>query len=327
MKILADASLPGLELAYPAPFTLFKYQNLDTADMPRDVEQWSDIEALVCRSTLKVNIALLQHFPSLKVVLTASSGIDHIDADALTLKGIHLFDAKGANAIAVADYVKFVLDIVPFGGKSVVVIGMGFVGTAVFHRLTALGYNVVGIDPYLKPYRHDLYNALKHADIVTLHTNYHHDKPYPSHNLVNENFLNHLRDNTLLINAARGGIVDESTLLAHQHRLIYCTDVYQNEPEINPAIVAMATVATPHIAGHSIEAKIRAVHVLSDKLHAFCGLPKIERPAFTLSTNASPYNPLEETLTLKQAQNLKECFLTLRKAHTFRHELLQSHDR
>ena len=140
-------------------------------------------------------------------------------------------------------------------------------------------------------------------------------------------------------------------------KLIYCTDVYEHEPDINPDIVALATLCTPHIAGHSIEAKNRAVTMLSEKIHAIYELPypailserekksgdfvaqkqqttidpflsvlkeKKQTIAAVAEGFLSQYNPGIETEKLKQSPRatLRESFLTLRKQHSFRHDFL-----
>ena len=137
----------------------------------------------------------------------------------------------------------------------------------------------------------------------------------------------------MIINAARGGIVNEDDLLKTTTPIIYCTDVYQNEPHINPAIVDFSFICTPHIAGHSQEAKITAVTWISDKLHLHCGLPQASPIQFSPTQHThftqyetweknilKLYSPLNETLSLKEATNKELAFLTQRKAHQNRHD-------
>ncbi|MCH9716153.1 MAG: 4-phosphoerythronate dehydrogenase, partial [Gammaproteobacteria bacterium] len=112
----------------------------------------------------------------------------------------------------------------------------------------------------------------------------------------------------------------------------YCTDVYQNEPEINPDIIQHATLCTPHIAGHSIEAKSHAVLHLTQLLHAHFNfnMPQpiqiqTTKPPHSYKSRAweksilNLYTPLIETQALKQASDSKATFLGLRRAHTHRH--------
>lgn len=333
MNILADHSLPDLDGLFQAPFHLSTYQN---ESMLRDALPHQDI--LLCRSTLRVTPELLHH-STVRYVATASSGVDHIDAQYLKTKNIQLFDAKGSNAEAVENYVLATLaylqthDQVP--GLRAGVIGCGAVGTRVALQLKRLGFKVVIYDPPKAQTTPDFtsssLDALFNCDVLCIHANLHNTAPHATRNLLDHAFLSQLKAGTVIINAARGGILDEQALLKLKQPLTYCTDVYQNEPEINPSVIAYATLCTPHVAGHSIEAKYKAVFDLSQALHQQAGLspPRaIERPK-PKHTNPSSiwyehalqlYNPIHETLELKQARNQHACFLSLRRAHQHRHD-------
>ena len=271
MNILADATIPSLQEWFELPFNLNFYHS--TNDMK---EQLRGQDILICRSTLRVNQDLLGG-SDIQCVATASSGTDHIDSEYLTKAGIMMFDAKGCNARSVSDYVVSILAYLyqkkSIIGQRVGIIGMGEVGSRVKKRLDTAGCLVYCYDPI----RERLDNAfvycaltdLSACDIICVHANLHDTPPFPSRDLLDSNFLNTLPPNTIIINASRGGIVNESALLACQIPLIYCTDVFNNEPSINPQIVNYATLCTPHIAGHSIEAKQQAVRMISEKLHHY----------------------------------------------------------
>ncbi|WP_133129574.1 4-phosphoerythronate dehydrogenase [Legionella yabuuchiae] len=334
MNVLADASLPRLDELFAQSF------HLRTYDSEQELNALiNECDVLICRSTLKVNHDLLHHSP-VQYVGTASSGIDHLDTNYLAERGIRWFDAKGANAHAVADYVvssiaylqkRYLLHDVKAG-----VIGFGEVGSRVYARLQALGFEVLCVDP-IKATRnkaltfHEL-QALKSCSLITIHPNFHTNPPYPSNNLINAEFINSLQANTVIINASRGGIVNEQALLNSKNPVIYCTDVFEHEPEINPQVVDYATLCTPHIAGHSLEAKQNAVIRLSQQLHTALGLDfdvvsledKKPLPCQADTTwqdcVLTLYNPIHETNALKQATNKKEAFLSLRKAHQCRHD-------
>lgn len=334
MNILADAALPGLSEAFPSPFKLTLYTHNE--EIP---EHLKDQDVLLCRSTLKVNQALLAS-SSIRYVATASSGSDHFDYDFLQLKNIVPIDAKGCNAVAVADYVvsslAYLDKVALIGGSKAGIVGLGHVGTKVSARLVDAGFEPVSYDPLRANKEHSFVSCSKESlydcDVLCIHAELHNNEPYPSRNLIDANFLKQLKPGCVIINASRGGIVDEQALLNHPD-IIYCTDVYLNEPQINKEIIARATLSTPHIAGHSLEAKFAAVAIVSKKLHNLLGLPS---PAY--ATPAAPelildadynswqelalklYNPLAETLQLKQAANLEEAFLLLRKKHNYRHD-------
>lgn len=335
MRILADASLPGLELTFPKPFILSLYSNeqeLNSMITGQDI--------LLCRSTIKVNEALVKNH-QLKYVATATSGTDHLDHVFLKSQDIQVIDAKGSNASSVADYVVASLAYLEqqqlLNGKNTGIIGMGEVGSKVEARLKAINFVIEHYDPpkeqRASQFKSCALEQLLNMDILCIHAELHKTQPYPSLNLLNQDFLAQLKPGCIIINAARGGIVNEEALLASQQDLIYCTDVYLNEPSIDKRIINKATLCTPHIAGHSLEAKWTAVAMVSEKLHALLGLPI---PKFALAPQVpqvelqphdswqevilSLYNPVEETTKLKQAQNKEEAFLRLRKLHQKRHD-------
>lgn len=334
MNILADAALPALADAFPPPFKLTLYSH------PSELSQLlAHQDILLCRSTLQVNETLLTGH-RLRYVATASSGIDHIDHAYLNAHAIKCIDAKGSNAHAVADYVIATLAFLQiykgFKGKKAGVIGVGNVGEQVVVRLKAANLEVVCYDPPKS--EHDPYflscsqKTLTECDLLCIHAHLHHDTPHPSFNLFDEQLLSQLKPGCVLINASRGGIVNEEALLKCK-QLIYCTDVYLNEPCINPQIIAYATVCTPHIAGHSLEAKYTAIEQLSKKLHnAACLSPPAQKTAtphlpptthFNLHWQEhilSLFNPIEETNALKKARDLTATFLSLRQLHQNRHD-------
>lgn len=341
MKIIADATLPNLIELFQKPFEITTYNNQRTL---REALEFHDV--LLCRSTLKVDEHLLKN-TKIQCVATASSGTDHIDASYLNSKNIKLFDAKGSNAHAVADYVTATLAWLEqqgkLTGKKAGVIGVGEVGSRVIERLNLSGYNVCCYDPYRVDNAHSFnfvnFQELLDCDLLCIHANLHQNTPWPSLNLIHANVMSELKHGTTIINASRGGIVNETDLLNTQKNIHYCTDVYSEEPNINPDIVNFATLCTPHIAGHSIEAKTKAIIQLKHQLLRHFGLTSLDKFASHSSHNdqmikklnlnsnkswqndaLSLYNPHHETLILKGHSNKKEAFLSSRRSHTDRHD-------
>lgn len=334
IKILADATLPHLSRCFPKPFEITPYTTYGElqAYLPQH-------DILLCRSTLRVNAALLAN-TRIQCVATASSGTDHIDHDDLHAQHIRVFDAKGSNAHAVADYVTSTLAWLEMHQKLTKkragLIGAGAVGTQVLNRLTSTGYDVSIYDPYKTstdglPHAHSL-SALSQCDVLCIHANLHHHTPYPSLNLINAAFLSTLKPGVAIINASRGSIVNEVDLLNTQHLIHYCTDVFMGEPDINPDIVNYATLCTPHIAGHSIEAKRDAIIQLSQQLHTYFDLPTPVHLTSAVATlpdfmkmrtwqkhALSLYHPGEDTRILKTQHDKKAAFITQRNAHHYRH--------
>lgn len=346
MNLLADASLPGLREAFPFPFNLTLYHHKDEIS-----QKLTNQDILLCRANLKVNEALIASH-QLQYVATASSGSDNLDYKYFKLKNITALDAKGCNALAVADYVLSTIACLNtlnlIKGKTVGVIGLGQVGAKVFKRLKNAGFKLLAYDPLKALTDHSFTSCtqeqLYECDVVCIHAQLHSNEPYPSVNLINDKLLNKLKPRCVLINASRGGIVDEKALIkklmhAPSPELIYCTDVFYDEPKINKEIVNCATLCTPHIAGHSLEAKYKAVSIISDKLHSHLGLPL---PVFAFPPKPpsiksdsfhdwqelalSLYNPLIETTYLKRVAHLEQSFLELRAKHNYRHDFIEYFD-
>jgi erythronate-4-phosphate dehydrogenase len=336
MNILADASLPGLTQAFPEPFHLTRYQH------PEEIDRLlPEQNVLLCRSTLKVNSSLLKNH-HLNYVATASSGTDHLDHDWLQTQNIQIIDAKGSNARAVADYVIACLAFLEqqhlIHGKQAGIIGLGKVGAQVAARLQAANFQTQLYDPPKAAREADTFECcsiedLYQVDLLCIHAELHDQQPYPSNNLINHRVLNQLKSGCVIINAARGGIINEEDLLTSPQTLTYCTDVYLNEPAIDKRIINKALICTPHIAGHSLEAKYLAVAMISEKLHQLLGVstPRFAVPQLPHSISLTQdrnchesileiYNPIEETVALKQAMDKKTAFLNWRKMHQNRHD-------
>ncbi|PJD90663.1 MAG: erythronate-4-phosphate dehydrogenase [Legionella sp.] len=336
IKLLADGSLPNLDGFFGAPFQITRYHSQQELH-PLLFEH----EILLCRSTLRVDAELLTH-TRVRCVATASSGTDHIDGVYLKQHDIALLDAKGANARAVADYVITCVAQLQqqhkIPGMRAGVVGMGAVGTLVAARLRAVGFDVMCYDPLRAAedasFQTCDFQALYHCNVISLHPNLHENAPYPSRHIIDADFLTHLQPHTVIMNASRGHVVDERALLTHGKHVVYCTDVYVGEPAIHPDVLAYATLCTPHIAGHSVEARHHALALLSQKIHLLYGLPgpelqkKSDHKIRSLDNvsgwqNAvlSLYDPEKDTQALKQAVDVSRQFLELRQSH-HRHDFI-----
>ncbi len=219
-------------------------------------------EALLIRSTLRLDDALLGRLPRLRLVATASSGTDHVDTDALARRGIAFGAAPGANAEAVADWVQLALERLEVGPATVGVIGVGHVGRAVAARLGPLGHRLLLCDPPRAgrepgfPHR-SLDDLLAQADVLTLHV----PLDPSTRDLLDAAALQRFGGHVVL-NAARGHVLNEPAARAWRQggagrRL--ALDVFAGEPNPDPATLAAADFVTPHVAGHTTEAKTEAV--------------------------------------------------------------------
>jgi erythronate-4-phosphate dehydrogenase len=222
-------------------------------------------DALIVRSRTQVNAALLKD-SSVQFVGSTVVGLDHIDQAWLAQQGIRFYSAQGCNANSVAEYViAALLDLAEhqkfdLQRKTLGIIGVGHVGRLLAEKAQSLGLRCLLNDPPRAAIEGEqgfssLEELLTQADIITVHTPLTQDGNYPTRHLLNADNLALLRPNTLLINAARGGIIDEQAWLTTQTQA-NIIDCWQNEPFINPALYQRADIATPHIAGHSLEAKI-----------------------------------------------------------------------
>lgn len=247
-----------------------------------DAAAVKNADALIVRSRTQVNEALLDG-SSVKFVGSTVVGLDHVDQLYLQKKGIWFYSAQGCNANSVSEYVFAALfhlaetqgfDLVQ---KSIGIIGVGQVGSRIAAKAGALGMNVLLNDPpraELEP--HVTFNSLEEtlsADIVTFHTPLTSTGAYPTHHLLNTKTAHFLKGNVILINAARGGVIDETvwTTLPTQANIIDC---WENEPRIDPMLYEKATIATPHIAGHALDAKINGTIMVYEHLCQFWEIPQ-----------------------------------------------------
>ena len=282
MKIIADKAIPYVRQFFS---TLGDVTLLDSSDItPASIR---DADCLVVRSVTRVDRNLLSD-SRIKCVASASSGTDHVVLDYLNSRSIPLFDAKGCNANAVAEYVLSCLFVlseqygIELEGKTVGIIGCGHVGARLRYLLNIVGLETRVYDPFIRDGNNcfifrDLDSVLS-SDVITLHVPLTTSGEYPSAQMVERNFLGRLKQDVIFINTARGGVVNEQDLVgfAREHqasRLVL--DVWAGEPDINEELFRLATLATPHIAGYSARAKVNATRMVYEQVCKWLGV----RPA------------------------------------------------
>ena len=269
MRILADPNITQVEAAF-AGFgeVVLKPGREWTPALARDAEMW------LVRSVTRVDERLLDD-SRVRFIASATSGVDHVDLDLLARRGVQFASAPGSNACSVAEYVvAAVLEMLgderrSVAGMTAAVIGAGQVGSRVALLLEALGIRCLLNDPPLKaaggdPRFLDL-DAVLGADIVSLHVPLTRDGPHPTSRLLDAARLKRLRPDAILINTARGGVIDEAALLAilaERPGMRCVIDCWEGEPAIDPALLQRATIATPHIAGYSFDGKLRATEMI-----------------------------------------------------------------
>ena len=329
MKICIDKTLPlALELFSKKPFELSFFH--------RDQCLTSPVDIVICRAHTKVNNKFLNGYTP-RLIGTATSGTDHIDIDLLNHKGIEFLSAQGCNAQSVAEYVlhllfhpKFPKDINKIG-----IIGLGNVGQLLSNWLIKLGYQVIPYDPPRahrdKNFTSAKLEALFDCELISIHVPLVINGDYPTASMIDNSFLSALKQSTTIINTSRGQAISEQALIENnQHQ--YCLDVYSNEPDINPLVIKHCLFATPHIAGHALEAKHRAVYSLYKQIAERLNIKKFDNkyerllttPTFKKTNDINfKYDPYLDTIKLKKNPNPKE-FLLLRRQHTLRHEIFST---
>ncbi len=251
------------------------------------IEHLADADALIVRSAVDVNSALLEHARQLRVIGRAGVGVDNVDLHAATRKGIAVMNTPGANAVAVAEqtlgmmlamarqltradrtmhagkWEKKSLQGTELRGKTLGVIGLGRIGAEVARRAQAFGMNIVAHDPYLSAEVAEEMGAklasidelLPQADYLTLHLGL----TPQTINLVNAEFIARMKKGARIVNCARGELIDEAALcdaLKSGHLAGAALDVFQEEPlKDSPLFALENALLTPHIGGSTLEAQ------------------------------------------------------------------------
>jgi len=240
-----------------------------------------DCDILIIRSRTRVNKELLQG-TKVQFVGSTVAGVDHIDEAYLHENNITFTSAQGCNANAVAEYVISAISNLAndysfdLSDKTLGIIGVGNVGSRLDFKAKQLGITTLLNDPPRQEIEGkenfvDLNTALS-ADIVTFHTPLTFSGSHPTYNLLGSHNFNLIKEDTIFINTARGGIIDES-LWENTITKANIIDCWEEEPNINTKLQNTAYWATPHIAGHSIDAKFMGSYMIYKDLCSFTKTP------------------------------------------------------
>lgn len=282
MLIVADENIPLLDSFFADMGEIRRVSGRSMSG-----EDVRDADILLVRSVTKVNRELLEG-SRVRFVGTTTIGTDHVDLDWLDQAGIRFSAAPGCNANSVAEYVLSVLSLhaerrglSDWSQLSVGIVGVGNVGGELAHKLERLGFDVKLCDPPRADQEEDdqsfvaLEEAMK-CDVVSLHTPLTREGSHPTFHRVGAAELEALGANQLLINAGRGEVIDSSALLARLDQgnaPVVALDVWEQEPKIHPELVDRVWLATPHIAGYSLEGKVQGTEMIYQALSQFLGLP------------------------------------------------------
>ena len=259
MKIVCDDKIPFLKGVFE-PYAEVVYLP-GAAICAADVR---DADALVVRTRTRCGRALLEG-STVRVIASATIGYDHIDTAYCESHGIAWSNAPGCNSGSVAQYIgsalaalseRFGLDL---GGMTLGIVGVGHVGTKVARVAEKLGMRVLLNDPPRAVAEGpdgfvSLYEIIAGSDIITLHV----PLTAETYHLFDASRIASLRPNQILINTSRGEVVDGTALrqaLRTGRLKAAVLDVWENEPDIDSELAELAEIATPHIAGYSLDGK------------------------------------------------------------------------
>ncbi len=257
---------------------------MEPEELKREI---SDAHVAVVRSATKLRRDVLQHAKNLKLIVRAGVGLDNIDLEAAKEMGITVRNTPAATSISVAELVLGLMlsaaRMLPMAyssmkahrwekkkfqgtelfGKTLGIIGFGRIGREVAKRALGFGmkvlwYDVVDVETELDVKRASLEELLSSSDYITLHVPLLPQTKY----LINRENIGKVKDGAVLINAARGGVVEEAAVLEalNSGKLsYYCVDVYEKEPTDNFALIDHpGVIPTPHIGASTREGQLRA---------------------------------------------------------------------
>ncbi len=297
---LGQAGLDCLEKAQDAEYDMIT--GLSADELLAIIPQY---DALIVRSGTKVDAALLQAAANLKVVGRAGMGVDNIDISAATIAGIIVMNTPGANSMATAEQTMALMLALnrhipqayislqegewkrssyvgsELFNKTLGIIGFGRIGRLVAERALAFGLEILAYDPFVSEEVArdlgvtlvDLEDLLPEADIITLHTTLLPE----TENVINAETIGLMKDGVMLINVARGKLIDENALaegLKNGKIKAAAIDVYRQEPPLpdNPLLALPNVIATPHLGASTLEAQRQvATQIVNQVLAALRG--------------------------------------------------------
>ncbi|MCD6105587.1 MAG: hydroxyacid dehydrogenase [Thermosipho sp. (in: Bacteria)] len=262
------------------------------------IKEISNIDVLVVRSATKVTADIIEAGKNLKIIARAGTGLDNVDVEKAKEKGIKVLNTPGANGISVAEltiglmiscarhiaqgtidlkegkWTKKQLKGHELYKRTVGIIGFGNIGKEVAKRLLAFEMKVLAYDPFVKETELDveivdLETIFKKSDIITVHVPLNEKTKH----LIDKHAIEMMKDGVIIINAARGGVVDEQALYdALVSGKVYATglDVFEVEPptdELREKLLELPNVvATPHIGASTVEAQLRVGQIIVEKI-------------------------------------------------------------
>ncbi|MFK0088354.1 4-phosphoerythronate dehydrogenase PdxB [Pseudomonas sp. NPDC090755] len=354
MLIVADENIPLLDAFFAGFGEIRRYPGraIDAACV-------RDADVLLVRSVTRVDRALLEG-SKVRFVGTCTIGTDHLALDYFAEAGIQWSSAPGCNARGVVDYVLgslltlAELDGAELSQRTYGVVGAGEVGGRLVEVLRGLGWKVLVCDPPRQAREGGDYVGLQRildeCDVISLHTPLSREGEHATWHLLGDAQLARLRPGAWLINASRGPVIDNRALrdaLLEREDVLAVLDVWESEPQVDLELADLCVLATPHIAGYSLDGKQRgtaqiyqafcawrsepALVQLADLLPqpwlADIGLQAETDPAWALATLCrAVYDPRRDDADFRRSlssdvQAQKAAFDALRKHYPHRREI------
>jgi len=273
----------GIEILKNSGFEVVEKTGMPPEELIKTIP---DFDAIIVRSATKVTKEVIEAGKKLKVIGRAGVGLDNVDAEAAKAKGIKVVNTPAATSISVAELALGMMlsaaRMIPQAtastragkwekkrfhgtelfGKTLGIIGIGRIGSELAKRAKALGMEVIAYDPYVKSSDFgkivDFDTLLKNSDFISLHI----PKTKETAHLLNKSAFDKMKDGVIIVNCARGGVVDEDALydaLVSGKVKVACLDVFEVEPAKEHKLFNLEQVIlTPHIGAQTDEGQQRA---------------------------------------------------------------------
>jgi len=296
IKVIVDQDIPFIKgILEPYAEVLYYKGNLICN------KEIMDADALIIRTRTKCDASLLKG-TKVKFVASATIGSDHVDLDYCRNNGVFFTNAAGCNAWGVVQYVITALFTIAqlkeidLSNKTIGIIGAGNVGERLAGTCESLGFKVLRCDPPIKEQFEKnirsldngrfavdrsrlvaddfltIEEVIKLSDIVSLHI----PLNLLTRKLINKEIVSLIKAGSIFINSSRGEVIDEEALIEGSQKLTALVlDVWNNEPNVNGQLLNIADIATPHIAGYSLEGKINATVIVVNEFAKFYDIKEL----------------------------------------------------
>ena len=344
MKIVIDRNIRGARDTFALHGELVPMDGREIRN-----RHLQDADLLIIRTTTRVDAGLLEGTP-VGFVGTTAIGTDHLDIPWLERQGVRWCNAPGCNADSAAQYTLAMIWLAcrrlgwKLEDQRVGIIGRGNVGSRLQKLMNALGVETVANDPPLADEGVRGLVSQEEAlscNIVSLHVPLTDQGPYPTLRMIGSEQLARMPGGALLVNAARGNVIEGKALLdaVTRERIHAALDCWPGEPRLDPELLERTVVATPHVAGYSDDGKRNGTWIVYEAFRDWAGLPpatrkeaarrlslRVERPAEALtevldaSCFVKHHDEAMRSLTRLPAGEIAGQFDRLRKEYPFRRD-------